>query len=154
MTYSVSRWSGEGWVLVGDAAGAGDPLFGSGAMLALTSGEWAAQAVIEGFRANDLSAAQLGRWIERYSGGVQKIRRLARCFLSPKFSCGQLVSLHPEHKARLTGLLMGSLFDENGALLPVDAESWFRFSSADEPSRERGGGPHVALDMNSLRIGE
>jgi flavin-dependent dehydrogenase len=149
VTYSVERRAGQGWLLVGDAGGAADPLFGSGVLLALRSGAWAAEAVIEGLRRNDLSAAQLGRWIPRFDAGVKKIRSLARMFLSPPFSCGQLVNLHPDQKARLTELLMGRLFEDGGSPTEI-AESWLQFSS---PHNSPGSaGPHVSQNAGRIPI--
>ena len=40
--------AGDGWVLVGDAFGFLDPLYSSGVLLALRSGEMAADAIVEG----------------------------------------------------------------------------------------------------------
>ena len=59
--------AGDGWVLVGDAFGFLDPLYSSGVLLALKSGELAADAIAEGLKKNDVSAAQLGKWGDRRS---------------------------------------------------------------------------------------
>jgi hypothetical protein len=53
--------SGDGWVLVGDAFGFLDPLYSSGVLLALKSGQLAADAISEGLAHGNTSAAQLGR---------------------------------------------------------------------------------------------
>jgi flavin-dependent dehydrogenase len=152
--YSVTRWAGDGWVLVGDAAGAGDPLFGSGALLALASGAWAADAIIEGLRSRDLSAAQLGRWTARYAAGVQKIRDLARAFLSPQFNCGQLVHLHPDQKARLTSLLMGRLFDACDSPGLAGDDCWLRISPAHDSLGGGAKAPHAPHDSAAIRAAE
>ena len=54
--------AGDGWVLIGDAFGFLDPLYSSGVLLALKSGELAADAIAEGLAKGDVSAAQLGKW--------------------------------------------------------------------------------------------
>ena len=54
--------AGDGWVLVGDAFGFLDPLYSSGVLLALKSGQLAADAIVEGLAKGDTSAAQLGAW--------------------------------------------------------------------------------------------
>ena len=46
----------------GDAFGFLDPLYSSGVLLALKSGELAAEAIVEGLAKGDTSAAQLGKW--------------------------------------------------------------------------------------------
>ena len=55
-SYRATRCSGDGWVLIGDAHGFLDPLYSSGVLLALKSGQMAADAIVEGLRKDDLSA--------------------------------------------------------------------------------------------------
>jgi flavin-dependent dehydrogenase len=47
-SYRTKKAAGDGWVLVGDAFGFLDPLYSSGVLLALTSGQMAADAISEG----------------------------------------------------------------------------------------------------------
>ena len=47
-SYRSTQVAGDGWVLVGDAFGFLDPLYSSGVLLALKSGELAADAIVEG----------------------------------------------------------------------------------------------------------
>ena len=60
-SYRSKQVAGTGWVLVGDAFGFLDPLYSSGVLLALKSGELAADAIAEGLAKGDTSAAQLGQ---------------------------------------------------------------------------------------------
>ena len=68
-SYATERSAGDGWVFVGDAWGFIDPLYSSGVWFALKSGQLAADAIIEGFQKNDLSAAQLGKWVPDFRQG-------------------------------------------------------------------------------------
>jgi len=61
-SYRSTQVAGDGWVLIGDAFGFLDPLYSSGVLLALKSGELAADAIAEGLSRGDVSAAQLGKW--------------------------------------------------------------------------------------------
>jgi flavin-dependent dehydrogenase len=61
-SYRATQCAGDGWVTIGDAFGFLDPLYSSGVLLALRSGEMAADAIVAGFHTGDLSAAQLGQW--------------------------------------------------------------------------------------------
>src|SRR6185436_19861018 len=61
-SYRAKKVAGNGWVLVGDAWGFLDPLYSSGVLLALRSGEMAADAIVEGLKSGDTSASQLGKW--------------------------------------------------------------------------------------------
>ena len=61
-SYRAKQVAGNGWVLVGDAFGFLDPLYSSGVLLALKSGQLAADAIVDGLAKGDTSAAQLGAW--------------------------------------------------------------------------------------------
>ena len=63
-------------MLVGDAFGFLDPLYSSGVLLALKSGELAADAIVDGLAKGDTSAAQLGAWGANFNSGVDRMRRL------------------------------------------------------------------------------
>ena len=86
--------AGDGWVMVGDAWGFLDPLYSSGVLLALKSGELAADAIVEGLKSGDTSAAQLGKWGPDFNKGVDRMRRLV-CEYYDGFSFGQFVRKHP-----------------------------------------------------------
>ncbi len=75
-SYRSKEAAGEGWVLVGDAFGFLDPLYSSGVLLALRSGEMAADAIIEGLAKGDVSGAQLGKWSAPFNEGMDRMRRL------------------------------------------------------------------------------
>ncbi|HEX7379950.1 MAG TPA: tryptophan 7-halogenase, partial [Pirellulales bacterium] len=121
-TYRSQRASGDGWVLVGDAFGFLDPLYSSGVLLALKSGQLAADAVAEGLAKGDTSAAQLGNWEPDYVRGMNRMRRLV-CEYYDGFSFGRFVKRHPHLKGHLTDLLIGDLFDDkvDDIVAPMDA---------------------------------
>jgi len=108
-SYRTTKASGDGWVLVGDAWGFLDPLYSSGVLLALTSGELAADAIVEGLKSGDTSAAQLGKWAPAFNVGVDRMRRLV-CEYYAGFSFGKFVHKHPDLRGTLTDLLIGDLF--------------------------------------------
>jgi flavin-dependent dehydrogenase len=108
-SYRSTRVAGEGWVLVGDAFGFLDPLYSSGVLLALKSGELAADAVCDGLASGDLSAGQLGRWGDSFNEGVDRMRRLV-CEYYAGFSFGEFVRTHPDLRGTITDLLIGDLF--------------------------------------------
>jgi flavin-dependent dehydrogenase len=110
-SYRSKQVAGDGWVLIGDAFGFLDPLYSSGVLLALRSGELAADAIDEGFRKGDLSAAQLGKWGPLFNTGVDRMRRLV-CEYYDGFSFGQFVRNFPDLKNTVTDLLIGDLFTD------------------------------------------
>jgi flavin-dependent dehydrogenase len=110
-SYRSKQAAGEGWVLVGDAFGFLDPLYSSGVLLALKSGQLAADAVAEGLAKGDTSGAQLGKWEPEYVRGMNRMRRLV-CAYYDGFSFGRFVKRHPHKKGAVTDLLIGDLFRE------------------------------------------
>ena len=110
-SYRATEVSGDGWVLVGDAFGFLDPLYSSGVLLALKSGELAADAIVEGLKKGDTSAAQLGAWGPAFNEGVDRMRRLV-CEFYDGFHFGAFVRQYPHLRGTITDLLIGDLFTD------------------------------------------
>ncbi len=110
-SYRSKTVAGDGWVLVGDAFGFLDPLYSSGVLLALKSGQFAADAISEGLAAGDSSAAQLGKWGQTFNEGIDRMRRLV-CEYYDGFSFGNFVRTFPELRNTITDLLIGDLFHD------------------------------------------
>jgi flavin-dependent dehydrogenase len=110
-SYRATQNAGDGWVMVGDAYAFLDPLYSSGVLLALRSGEMAADAIVEGLATGDTSGAQLGRWKADYDRGLDRMRRLV-CEYYDGFSFGAFVRNFPELRGTVTDLLIGDLFTE------------------------------------------
>lgn len=108
-TYHSTRCAGDGWVTVGDAFAFLDPIYSSGVLLALKSGEMAADAIHEALEAGDLSGRRLGQWGPRFSAGMEAMRKLVYAYYTPSFSFGQFVRAHPDQAANLVYLLMGDM---------------------------------------------
>jgi flavin-dependent dehydrogenase len=108
-SYRSTRVAGDGWVLVGDAFGFLDPLYSSGVLLALKSGELAADAICDGLERGDTSEAQLGAWGPAFNEGVDRMRRLV-CEFYDGFSFGAFVRAFPGLRNTITDLLIGDLF--------------------------------------------
>jgi flavin-dependent dehydrogenase len=127
-SYRSRQLAGDGWVLVGDAFGFLDPLYSSGVLLALKSGELAADAIVEGLGLGNMSAAQLGKWGPVFNKGVDRMRRLV-CEYYDGFSFGQFVRTFPKLKGIITDLLIGDLFTDR-----VD-EAWAPMESLYPPEK-------------------
>src|SRR5262249_50922993 len=110
-SYRSDQVAGNGWVLVGDAFGFLDPLYSSGVLLALRSGELAADAIAEGLANDDLSAAQIGKWGALFNQGIDRMRRLV-CEYYDGFSFGRFVRQYPQLRGTITDLLIGDLFTD------------------------------------------
>jgi len=146
-SYRATQVAGHGWVMVGDAFGFLDPLYSSGVLLALKSGELAADAICEGFEKDDVSAAQLGTWGGMFNQGIDRMRRLV-CEYYDGFSFGAFVKRYPGLRGAVTDLLIGDLFTDRvdqvwgpmESLYPPDKKAippWNAGAPA-EPSSDKG----------------
>lgn len=75
-SFRVSDVAGDGWLAVGDAGGFLDPLFSSGANLAMAGAVRAASAIDAALAAGDVSKA-------RFDGYEREVRAAAALFLGP-----------------------------------------------------------------------
>lgn len=129
-SYKVTQPAGPGWVLVGDAGGFIDPCYSTGVFLALKSGEFAADAIIEGFEKNDLSGEQLGRWRDVYNPGVENFRRLVYAFYTPGFSFGTFLKLYPQYRSNMVDILIGDVFKEGVDDIFIEMEPMLKEAQA------------------------
>jgi len=109
-SYRSSRIAGDGWVLVGDAFGFLDPIYSSGVLLALTSGEQAADSIHAALVAGDVSAARLGAHGPRFLAGMEAMRKLVYAFYEKDFSFAKFLRRFPEQRIELIHLLVGNVF--------------------------------------------
>ena len=124
-SYRSKQTAGDGWVLVGDAFGFLDPLYSSGVLLALKSGQLAADAIAEGLANGDTSGAQLGKWGDAFNDGVDRMRRLV-CEYYSGFSFGEFVRNYPDLRGTITDLLIGDLFTDRVDKVWQPMESLYR----------------------------
>jgi flavin-dependent dehydrogenase len=153
-SYRSKTNAGDGWVLVGDAWGFLDPLYSSGVLLALKSGELAADAIAEGLKAGDTSAAQLGKWGSMFNEGVDRMRRLV-CEYYDGFSFGAMVKQYPDMRGPLTDLLIGDLFDARVDKVWAPLESLYEPGKTTIPTWKQGTQAQDAPDKaNELMLPE
>ncbi len=136
-SYRATKVAGDGWVLVGDAFGFLDPLYSSGVLLALRSGEMAADAIVEGLMAGDTSEAQLGKWGPGFNQGVDRMRRLV-CEFYEGFSFGKFIRTYPDLRGTVTDLLIGDLFTDRVDKVWGPLESLYPEGKPPIPSWEGG----------------
>jgi len=144
-SYRSTQVAGNGWVLVGDAFGFLDPLYSSGVLLALKSGELAADAIVEGLRNCDTSAGQLGKWGPKFNEGVDRMRRLV-CEYYGGFSFGNMVRQFPEMRGTLTDLLIGDLFDDRVDKVWAPLESLYEPDKPPIPTWDAGTPAHLSKE--------
>jgi flavin-dependent dehydrogenase len=111
-SFRVGSLRGEGWLALGDASGFIDPLFSTGAHLAMYGALRAAEAIDAGFCAGDLSSERFESWDHEQRAGADLFIGAVQAFYS-----GDLVSYlfadpqHPFLRRAITSLLSGDVFD-------------------------------------------
>ena len=124
-SYRSKKVAGPGWVLIGDAFGFLDPLYSSGVLLALRSGEMAADAIGEAMQKGDFSEEQLGSFGPLLNQGIDRMRRLV-CEYYDGFSFGKFVKEYPHLTGTVTDLLIGDLFTDKVDAVWGPMESMYR----------------------------
>lgn len=113
LAYRNREITGDGWVMVGDAAAFLDPVYSSGLFLALTSAELAAGSIHTALQAGDVSAAQLGAFTGPLTNGVLVIRQLIGAFYDSNFSFRAFLARFPEQRTALINCLVGDVIGKD-----------------------------------------
>ena len=130
----MERFSGDGWLLVGDAARFVDPVFSSGVSVAMESARRAADAIIAGLRKDDVSAPAFTQYESTIRAGVDIWREFILMYyqLPPLFF--DLIS-KPESRAQITRILQGDVYDRDS--IPILAQMRQAIQSvASDPSHK------------------
>jgi flavin-dependent dehydrogenase len=112
-SFRVESMRGPGWLAVGDSAGFIDPLFSTGAHLAMRGGLRAAEAMDRALTSGDVSPESFAAWEREQRAGAELFLGAVQAFYS-----GDLVSYlfaepqHPFLRRAITSLLAGDVFDE------------------------------------------
>jgi flavin-dependent dehydrogenase len=113
-SFRVPSMRGPGWIALGDAGGFIDPLFSTGAHLAMHGGLRAAEVVDRALREGDLSPSRFEGWEREQRAGADLFLGAVQAFYD-----GDLVSYlfadpqHPFLRRAITSLLAGDVFDED-----------------------------------------
>ena len=98
-----------GLLLVGDAFAFLDPVFSSGVMLALKSGQLAGEAVHAGLLTGNLSPEHFAPYGRTLREGVENMRKLVYAFYEPAFSFREVIQRHPDAAGLITDCLSGDV---------------------------------------------
>lgn len=143
-SYSMSRFAGDGWALVGDAARFVDPIFSSGVSVALYSAKFCAEALQEAFRTGAQGPAMLAPYETRLRSGVEVWYEFIRLYykLLPTFT---YFIASPKHRLQVLRLLQGEVFDrEEVPVLQSMREFIAAAESSDKHAFARQVSPHDA----------
>ena len=128
-SYRSRYCAGHGLVLAGDAFQFLDPVFSSGVLLALISGERAAHSVHDALGRGDVSAGQFAEYGAALCDEIEPMRKLVYAFYDETFNFRTLLKKHPHLKSDVTDCLIGNLSKDFGPLFEAVAE----FAAVPEP---------------------
>jgi flavin-dependent dehydrogenase len=109
-SYKMKTFSGNGFVLIGDAARFVDPIFSSGVSVALYSAKYSAERIKYAFAHNDFSEAALKPYEVKLRAGTEIWYEFIRLYykLLPAFTH---FIRSKEHRMGVLRLLQGEVFD-------------------------------------------
>ncbi|GJM20512.1 MAG: FAD-binding protein [Planctomycetota bacterium] len=109
-SYSMTKFAGDGFVLVGDAARFVDPIFSSGVSVALYSAKFASESIVAALKTGDVSEAAFQPYEKRLRAGVEIWYEFIRLYykLLPLFT---YFIQSKKHRLQVLRLLQGEVFD-------------------------------------------
>lgn len=135
-SYRIDQLTGDGWLFVGDAAGFLDPLFSSGAHLAIKSADLAADAINEALSRGDTSRVAFAEYEKAVRYAVDLFLGVVQAFYKGDF---QETLFEANQRATLrriiTSVLSGDVFHESsGSAQPHWASFLIKQYPAELPS--------------------
>jgi len=111
-SYSMNRFVGDSWVLIGDAARFVDPIFSSGVSIALYSAKYASQAIQRAFATGDFGKATFDPYETQVRAGVDIWYEFIRLYykLLPLFTH---FIRSKTHRIEVLRLLQGEVYDRD-----------------------------------------
>ena len=109
-SYSMQKFVGNGYVMIGDAARFVDPIFSSGVSIALYSAKYASERIRCAFQTGDFSSAMFEPYEQKVRGGVGIWYEFIRLYykLLPLFT--HFIQ-SKEHRLEVLRLLQGEVYD-------------------------------------------
>jgi len=113
-SYRIDQLAGDGWLFVGDAGGFLDPLFSTGAHLAIKGADVAAGAIEQAFAAGDFSRPMFARYEASVRYAVDLFLGVVQAFYADRFR--ELLfeqNQRPAMRRLITSILSGDVFHQD-----------------------------------------
>ena len=109
-SYSMEKFVGDGYLMIGDAARFVDPIFSSGISVALYSAKFASEQIKVAFETSDFSVGSFQPYEDKLRGGVEVWYEFIRLYykLLPLFT--HFIQTK-QHRLEILQLLQGEVFD-------------------------------------------
>jgi FADH2 O2-dependent halogenase len=113
-SYSMTKFAGNGYVMIGDAARFVDPIFSSGVSVACYSAKFASERIVEAFKTNDFSEEMLKPYEMKLRKGVDIWYEFIRLYykLLPLFT---YFIASKQHRLEVLRLLQGEVYERGEA---------------------------------------
>ncbi len=112
-TFRAREVAGDGWLAVGDATGFIDPLFSTGAHVAMTGAHFAADALHAALDEGDLTGARFTPWAKKMKRGTELFIGAVQAFYDGRLPPYLFADKpHAYLKRAITSLLAGDVFEE------------------------------------------
>ncbi|MEZ4392948.1 MAG: NAD(P)/FAD-dependent oxidoreductase [Polyangiales bacterium] len=111
--FTAPRRAGEGWLLVGDAAGFVDPLFDSGMQLAIGGAAEAARAVLDGLASREGATKRFARYAARVRRASELYAGLAQAFYAGTLPDAMFEARTRAARQPWASILAGDVFGED-----------------------------------------
>lgn len=112
-SYRIDQLAGDGWLFVGDAGGFLDPLFSTGAHLAIKGADLAADAIEQAFATGDFSRSTFARYEASVRYAVDLFLGVVQAFYANRFR--ELLfeqNQRPTMRKLITSILSGDVFHQ------------------------------------------
>ncbi len=113
-SYSMEKFVGNGFLLVGDAARFVDPIFSSGVSVAMFSAKFASEAIRHAVEIDDFSEATLRPYEQKVRTGVEIWYEFIRLYYKLMHVFTYFIQ-NKKHRLQVLRLLQGQVYDRNGA---------------------------------------
>ncbi len=110
-TFRACELAGDGWLAVGDAGGFIDPLFSTGAHVAMTGAHLAADALHDALSEDDVTTARFEAWTATMKRGTELFIGAVQAFYDGRLT-PYLMAENPREylKRAITSMLAGDVF--------------------------------------------
>ncbi len=113
-SFRTGAMCGDGWVTMGDAGGFIDPLFSTGAHLAMHGALRGADAIDAALAGEGVTAERLGLWEREMRAGADLFIGAVQAFYTGDLALYLFAEpQHPFLRRAITSMLSGDVFDEN-----------------------------------------
>ncbi len=111
-SYTLTKFVGDGYLIIGDAARFVDPIFSSGISVALNSGKFASEVIVKALAANDFREELFKPYEMRLRQGVEIWYEFIRLYykLLPLFT---YFIQTPKYRLQIFRLLQGEVYDRS-----------------------------------------